>query len=101
MLGSDMDLLPHCKALSSRREVQHSTVFQGTLSVAFWSSDCWTVDLGLKYSKPALHALSSLCKYLIPGVCRGLIGLFFRKHEWLLSCYRRSRGMGALSQLCY
>lgn len=84
-----MDLLTHCKALyfvALQATGRFSTaVFQGTLSVAFWSSDYWTVDLGLKYSKPALRALSSLCKYLIPGVCRGLIGLFFRKHEWLLS----------------
>lgn len=81
-----MDLLPHCKALyfvALRAPGGFSTV-QHSSALYLWLSGHQTVNLGPDYIKPALHALSSLCKYLIPGVCRGLISLFFRKHKWQL-----------------
>lgn len=87
-----MDLLPHCKALyfvALQAAGGFSTV-QRSSALYPWLSGHQTVDLGLEYSEPALHALSSLGTYLIPGVCRGLISLFFRKHKWRLWSEQRN-----------
>lgn len=82
-LGSDMDLLPTAKSFILWLFEPQGASAQYSAPAHFIPGH-QTVDLGPEYSKPALHALSSLCNYLIPGVCRGLISLFFRKHTWQL-----------------
>lgn len=85
-LGSDMHLLPHCKALYfvALQAAGGFSTAQCSSASYLWLSGHQTVDLGLEDRQSAMHALGSSCVYLILGVRRGLISLFFRKHKRLL-----------------